>query len=238
MCCFDFFSNFNLEKENYFKKPINTINFMENIFTLFAFAALLGFTHAFEGDHLVAISALVTKREKTMLALKDGVFWGLGHTSTILLIGLVIILGRFTVLESDFRYLEALVGVMLIALGLQRLYKLWQFQTSHAQNHVIDHSHKHHLAYSVGLVHGLAGSGAMVLLVMTEIKEPISSITYLLIFGLGSVVGMLVASSLFSMPFSKSLSLSTNIKMLLILLSAVVCLSFGTFVLYENITAA
>jgi cadmium resistance protein CadD (predicted permease) len=205
------------------------------IFTLLAFAGFLGFTHAFEGDHLVAISALVTKREKTTLALKDGVFWGLGHTSTILFIGVLMIVGRVTFLEGNFGYLEALVGVMLIVLGVHRLYKVWQYQQSHSHSQVIDHSHKHHLAYGVGLVHGLAGSGAMVLLVMTEIKEPISSIAYLLIFGLGSVVGMLLASSLFSMPFSKTLSLNKNITTSLTLLSALLCIGFGSFVLFENL---
>ncbi len=205
------------------------------ILTLLAFAGFLGFTHAFEGDHLVAISALVTKREKTVLALKDGVFWGLGHTSTILLIGIVIILGKVTFLEGNFGYLEALVGVMLIVLGAHRLYKVTQFQQNHQHSHIIDHSHKHHLAYGVGLVHGLAGSGAMVLLVMTEIKEPVSSIVYLLIFGLGSVLGMLVASSLFSMPFSKTLSLDVRLKTALTLLSALLCMGFGSFVLYENL---
>ncbi|GAB4402872.1 MAG: hydantoin utilization protein A [Microscillaceae bacterium] len=210
---------------------------MENLFTLFLFAGALGFTHAFEGDHLVAISALVTKRAKTTLALKDGIFWGLGHTSTILLIGLMIIVGKVAFPEGSFGYLEAMVGLMLVGLGLHRFYKLWQFEQSQAELHVIDHRHQHHLAYGVGLVHGLAGSGAMVLLVMTEIKEPASSILYLLIFGLGSVVGMLVASGIFSLPFSKALSLNMRIKAFLTLLSALACLGFGAWVLYENLVA-
>ena len=53
------------------------------------FAAMIGFTHAFEADHLVAVSNIVTKRDKLLLAVKDGIYWGLGHTSTIFLIGLL-----------------------------------------------------------------------------------------------------------------------------------------------------
>ena len=59
-------------------------------------AAAIGFGHAFEADHLVAVGNIVTKREKPVLALKDGMYWGLGHTSTIVLIGLLIIVGKST----------------------------------------------------------------------------------------------------------------------------------------------
>ena len=58
------------------------------------FALGIGFTHAFEADHLVAIMNIVTDRKKTVLALKDGIFWGLGHTTTIFIIGAVFILGK------------------------------------------------------------------------------------------------------------------------------------------------
>ena len=68
----------------------------------FLFAAMIGFTHAFEADHLVAVSNIVTKRDKLLLAVKDGIYWGLGHTSTIFLIGLLIIVGKATFLNGYF----------------------------------------------------------------------------------------------------------------------------------------
>ncbi len=207
---------------------------MDSYAYLFLMAGLLGFTHAFEGDHLVAISSIVTRRENPRLALRDGVFWGLGHSSTILLVGAIIIAGQVAFSEQRFGQLEALVGVMLIGLGVYRLWRLQQHRVEVAHSHQIDHRQRHHLAYGVGLVHGLAGSGAMVLLVMTEIGAALPSLVYLLIFGLGSVIGMLVASGLFSLPFSRRLAVGGRLKTYLTLFSAAACLLFGGYILYEQ----
>ena len=87
------------------------------------FAAVVGFGHAFEADHLVAVGNIATKRNNMNLAIKDGIYWGLGHTSTIFLIGLIIIVGKATFLDGYFGYFEAGVGLMLVLLGLYRLYE-------------------------------------------------------------------------------------------------------------------
>ncbi|MEL7121505.1 MAG: urease accessory protein, partial [Bacteroidota bacterium] len=197
------------------------------------FAAFIGFSHAFEADHLVAVSSIVTKRERTILAMKDGVFWGLGHTSTIVIIGLLMIIGKFTFLNGYFSYFEAAVGVMLIVLGVFRLYQYFKNQ-KHLHD-LIDGKDNHHLAYGVGLVHGLAGSGAMILLVMSEIQGGFNSIIYLLIFGLGSVLGMLVAAGILSLPFSKKITNNQALQLVLIILSSLLCIGYGTYVFIENI---
>lgn len=210
------------------------------------FAGAVGFGHAFEADHLVAVSSIVSRRNSFWLAIKDGMYWGLGHTSTIFLIGVLIISFRMTFLSGYLGYLEGGVGIMLLILGLYRLYQLWQYiyhlyQHEYGLNHthshplLMDHSDHHHLAYGVGLVHGLAGSGAMVLLVMTEIRDAIPSLAYLLIFGLGSVAGMLVASGLFSLPFSRALVQSWRLQVGLTLLSSVLCLAFGGLIVREHL---
>jgi len=126
---------------------------MEASFPLL-FAAIVGFGHAFEADHLVAVGNIVTKRDELKLAVKDGIYWGLGHT-------------------------------MLVLLGVYRLYEY--FKSNNQAVSLIDTQNNHHLAYGVGLVHGLAGSGAMVLLVMTEIQTVFNSMIYLIIFGMGSI---------------------------------------------------
>lgn len=205
---------------------------METLIPLL-FAAVVGFQHAFEADHLVAVSSIVSKRNNTFLAVKDGIFWGLGHTSTILLIGLLILVGKIVMPEQVFSYLEACVGVMLVVLGFYRLFKFFKYRNNHI--HLIDEGKNHHLAYSVGMIHGLAGSGAMILLVMTEIKETFDSILYLLIFGFGSIVGMLIAAGFFSLPFSKRFANNELIQSILILTSATLCIILGFFVIYENI---
>ncbi len=198
------------------------------------FAAVIGFTHAFEADHLVAVSSIVTKRDKIILAIKDGIFWGLGHTSTIFLIGLLMIIGKVTFFNGYFGYFEAVVGLMLILLGIHRLYQYFRSDKSYRQ--LADPEDKHHLAYGVGLVHGLAGSGAMILLVMTEIQGSFNSLLYLLIFGLGSVVGMLVAAGIFSLPFSKKITNNAHLQVGLVLLSSLLCMGYGAFVLIENLS--
>ena len=243
---------------------------METAFPLL-FAAFVGFVHAFEADHLLAVSNIVTKRNSIFMAVKDGIAWGLGHTSTIFLIGLIIIVGKVAITEQTFHYFEAAVGAMLIALGLFRLRYLWKtgraFHThfhpddlffwkkrparllvqtprqaaqlvSATENLMLRYSpptESHRLAYAVGLVHGLAGSGALVLLVMSQIPSAGSAMMYLLIFGVGSIGGMLLASGVFSLPFSKKLSTNALLQAGLTAISSLLCVAYGTQVIYENL---
>ena len=193
------------------------------------FALGIGFTHAFEADHLVAIINIVTNRDKTKLALKDGIYWGLGHTSTILVIGLVFILGKMVVNEAIFGYLEGVVGVALIVLGGFRLRKLFK-----PVQQKLDHKHSgHKLAYGIGLIHGLAGSGAVILIAMTEIKSAFTEIVYLLVFGAGSIVGMLIAATIFSLPFSKKMASMKRLQQGMVIFSSLLCMGYGGFILYE-----
>ena len=204
---------------------------MEATFPLL-FAAIVGFGHAFEADHLVAVGNIVTKRNKLNLAIKDGIYWGLGHTSTIFLIGLIMIVGKATFLNNYFGYFEAGVGLMLIVLGF---YRLWQYYNQENKADLMDADAKHHLAYGVGLIHGLAGSGAMVLLVMTEIQTIANSLIYLLIFGIGSIIGMLVVAGIFSLPFSKRIANNQRLQFGLVLFSSLLCIGYGGYVVFENL---
>ena len=197
------------------------------------FAAFVGFTHAFEADHLLAVSNMATRRSKLVLAIKDGIFWGLGHTSTIFIIGMLMIVGKMSISEQAFGYFEAVVGLMLVALGLVRLVRV--FQPGHTHEVAHDHSHNHTLAYSVGAVHGLAGSGALVVWVMGSLDTVMNGMLYLIIFGLGSVVGMLLASGVFSLPFSKKLASHQGMQKGLTLLSSGLCMVFGAMIIYKNL---
>ncbi|NBC25074.1 MAG: urease accessory protein [Bacteroidetes bacterium] len=193
-------------------------------------AASIGFAHAFEADHLVAVSSIVTKRNNFSQAAKDGVFWGLGHSSTIFIIGLIMIVGKVLFQEATFEYLEAGVGIMLIILGLWRLNKLRKNRTDEGHS-----SHQHSVSYGIGLVHGLAGSGILVLAIMGTMKSSIEGLGFLLIFGLGSTVGMLVASGIFSIPFWKDTKWSPYLRFPLSLLSGLFCLGLGLYIVYENL---
>ena len=232
------------------------------------FAAVIGFAHAFEADHLLAVSNIVTRRNSIWMAIKDGIAWGLGHTSTIFLIGMTIVVFKVAITEQTFHYFEAAVGAMLIGLGLFRLRYLWktgesfqlhfhlddlvfwkkQSQCTFAQApyrapvrpanqqlHYAPRTESHRLAYAIGLVHGLAGSGTLVLLVMSQMPGPASAMGYLLVFGIGSIGGMLLASGVFSLPFSKKLSANSSLQIGLTLLSSLLCVGYGAQVVFENL---
>lgn len=213
-----------------------------------------GFTHALEADHLLAVSNMVTTRNRIIKAVKDGMFWGLGHTSTIFLAGLFVLILKWNIVPHIFSYFEVAVGAMLIILGVYRLYQ-WIKQKnpglhSHVHTHANGQTHRHvhlhhntrthhehsHLpAYLVGLVHGLAGSGALMLVVMSQSTSIGHGLCFLLLFGFGSVAGMMVAAALFSLPFSKKIISHRGIQTGLILLSSSLCIVFGIVVIYKQL---
>lgn len=225
---------------------------------MFSFPLLLtiyaGFTHAFEADHLLAVSNIVSQRNNVWSSMKDGIFWGLGHASTICLIGILMILFKIGISEHYFHYFEATVGVMLIVLAVYRLVKFFRSNkivvhahahehagtTAHKHLHVHvgkahQHHHAHSLAYGVGLVHGLAGSGALIVIAMAQMKTAVDGFTYLVIFGCGCIIGMLVAAGLFSIPFSKKIIQAQTLQSFLIITTSALCLLYGAKVIYENL---
>ncbi|WP_224998890.1 urease accessory protein [Cesiribacter sp. SM1] len=190
------------------------------------FAAVVGMGHAFEADHLIAMSAIVNKRDSMLLAARDGLYWGLGHTTTIVVVGAVIMLSKTLVFNSG--YFEAAIGVMLILVGILRL-------SSNKKQRYSPGRSKYSYAYMIGLAHGLAGSGALVLLVMSEIADVYLGILYLLIFGIGSIAGMLIAASLFSIPFTPRMKINQKIRELAVGLSSLLCIIYGGWMIYVNI---
>jgi cytochrome c biogenesis protein CcdA len=221
---------------------------------MFSFPVLLtiyaGFTHAFEADHLLAVSSIVSRRNNIRLSLKDGIFWGLGHASSILMI-----VFKAGISAQYFHYFEAIVGGMLIALAIYRLIKFFRKEKIVIHGHVHEHDgnkhkhlhihigkkdkhqHEHSLAYGVGLVHGLAGSGALILVVIAQMKSPAEGLIYLVIFGVGCIGGMLIAAGFFSIPFSKKIMQAYALQRFLIITSSVLCLLYGGKVIYENLLA-
>jgi len=182
---------------------------------------LLGLKHAFDSDHLIAVSTFVTRERSPWHALWIGLSWGLGHTVTLLVVGLAV-LGLHKQIPPPLGLsLECLVGVVLMALGLATLYDCWRKQlhthrhahmdTVHAHFHAhVDspaHQHSHPLRLGfkpilIGMVHGLAGSAALMLLVLAAIPSPALGLVYIAIFGCGSIVGMGLVSLLMGLFFS------------------------------------
>ncbi|MCM3879097.1 MAG: TonB-dependent receptor [Vicinamibacterales bacterium] len=181
---------------------------------------ILGMRHALEPDHLVAVSTLVTEKHDGLSGARLGAWWGIGHTATLVLGGTILVLVQFSMPEGLANGLEFAVALMLIGLGARALRTAWRMASTgaetvhshgartHAHRMVADHVHVGPFAMAtrpllVGLVHGMAGSGALAALVMASLPSVGAQLAYILVFGLGSTLGMMLLSGLAGVPLGK-----------------------------------
>ncbi|HIH43142.1 TPA: urease accessory protein UreH [Candidatus Woesearchaeota archaeon] len=190
------------------------------LLTLLGLGFLLGIEHATDADHVAAISTMTSDSKNLKHSAMHGIYWGLGHTFTLLLVGLLLLLFKITIPQKLAVSFEFIVGLMLVFLGLNlflkilkskfhlHLHKHGKIKHLHYHTHKSQHSHKHSRAsFFVGLVHGLAGSAALMLLVLATVKSIVSGLIYILIFGFGSILGMLLISISISIPILLSKNL-------------------------------
>jgi high-affinity nickel-transport protein len=156
---------------------------------------VLGMRHATDVDHVAAVTALGSRERSLRGALSVGTLWGVGHTLTVLLVGGAIVAFGLVVPERLGLSLELLVAAMLVVLGTMNL-----------SSAPAGHSHGHKLPLArpviVGVVHGLAGSAAVALLVLTTIEDPFWALSYLVLFGLGTILGMALLTATIMMPLA------------------------------------
>jgi ABC-type nickel/cobalt efflux system permease component RcnA len=186
---------------------------------------VMGLRHATEADHIAAIGAMVSEHGGVRRALRTGVLWGTGHTISILAAGIFVLGMRMAISEQTSRLLEGGVALMIVTLGGAALSRALRGRTdAHRHTHTHGgrpHIHLHfhgpeeqHLPSDqghivpvgikpllVGVVHGLAGSAALTLLVLTRTPSAILGLGYLATFGFGSIGGMALMSALISLPF-------------------------------------
>lgn len=190
-------------------------------FSLLGFGFLLGVKHAFDADHIAAVSAIAAKHKfKSVKSYSlAGMFWGFGHTISLLCAGLAILLLKIAIPEKIALSFEFIVGIMLVILGINVLltisknkihfhrHKHEKEEHTHLHSHKLTklHGHKHRLFHQslfIGLIHGLAGSAVLTLLVLTTIKSVWLGLAYILVFGIGSMAGMILISSIIFLPFT------------------------------------
>src|SRR6202011_3466970 len=184
------------------------------MFGILGIGFLLGMQHALEADHIAAVSSIAARRTELADIVKHGLTWGLGHTLTLFAFaGAAILLGH-AIPEHFARPLEAAVGIMLVGLGAHVLWRLWRdcihFHTHghgdgtvhvHAHSHAgetvpharADHTHEHGFRWrslAVGLMHGMAGSAALLVLAVSQAPDRLHGLLYILVFGIGSMIGM------------------------------------------------
>ena len=197
---------------------------------------LLGLKHATDADHVVAVSTIVGEYRNAWRGLWVGASWGLGHTTPLLVLGIVVLMLKEATLsryETVAPLLEFGVGIMLVLLGGQVFWKLYRGQLhSHvhrddAEAHLHIHTHaaaeetqveeqRHHgfftpgrpffrtKSFVIGIVHGLAGSAAVMLVLLPQISSFWTGVGYLVLFGVGTILSMGLITVGLGIPFAMS----------------------------------
>jgi ABC-type nickel/cobalt efflux system permease component RcnA len=222
----------------------------------------LGLKHATEVDHVVAISTIVSQHKNVFRSAIVGALWGAGHTASLLVVGAIALLLRVAIPERVSGLLEFGVALMIIGLGVSALWRALRKGTQiHVHEHSHDglkhkhiHFHEHEKKHEpsstsrhshavsrvgfkpllIGTMHGLAGSGALTLLVLTQISSSWIALLYLAIFGLGSIAGMVLMSGLLGLPFALTSRSLTQIHGRLQAVAAVLSICFGVWYAYHT----
>lgn len=191
---------------------------------ILSLAFVIGMGHALETDHLTAVSNMLAQKGSRRALIARGAFWGLGHTLALFGFCAAVALLGLTISGQVQAGLEFAVGVMIVALGTQTLWRLHRdrvhihmhehdgSQHMHAHSHKgetlphgeVCHNHSHHRtnakALGIGLVHGAAGSGALLVLAISATQNISQALAYFAVFGLGSMAGMAALSTVVSFP--------------------------------------
>jgi hypothetical protein len=198
------------------------------MFAILGLGFLLGMQHALEADHIAAVSSIAARRTEVGDIVKHGLTWGLGHTLTLFAFaGAAILLGR-AIPEHLAQPIETAVGIMLVGLGAHVLWRLWRDRVHfhshghgdgtihiHAHSHASEnvpharavHEHGHGFRWRtllVGLMHGMAGSAALLLLTVSQASSPAVGLGYVALFGIGSMIGMGALSTVIAVPLAVS----------------------------------
>jgi high-affinity nickel permease len=200
-------------------------------FTILGFGFLLGARHALDADHLAAVSTILSKSPCLRTSGFIGMCWGFGHTLMLLLVGVAVILLKVTIPESVAQTLEFGIGIMLVILGSSLAWSIyqerWHLHTHehdgerhlHLHSHQEDEHHRHHhwmylsvRPLLIGMAHGLAGSAALMLMVLSTVQTMWQGMAYILVFGIGSVIGMVFLGFLISAPLVLSVTFGRRVQ--------------------------
>jgi ABC-type nickel/cobalt efflux system permease component RcnA len=194
---------------------------------------LLGIKHAIEPDHVIAVSTIASESKSLKRSVFAGVYWGIGHTATLFIVGMFLIAAKNTITDTVALSLEFTVGIMLVSLGLNSILKFMKNPSHHTHDipNQVKKNHTHVKSFFIGLVHGLAGSAAMVLLTMSTVSTVWEGALYILIFGCGTVLGMLSFSTVIGVPFI--LTSGKKINRNLNNLAGIISILFGFYYMYN-----
>ncbi|MGH7248526.1 MAG: high-affinity nickel-transport family protein [Pseudomonadota bacterium] len=237
----------------------------------------LGMRHATDPDHVVAVTTIVAGERRITAASTIGLVWGLGHTLTVLAVGVAIILFKISIPARLGLAMEFAVAIVLILLGVRAatevlapLSRRLHAAASERDTDLLVHSHRHshgalahahphvhgdvssagqhnHLAaatpfavrrpffraFGVGLVHGLAGSAAIALLVLSAIPDPRWAVIYLIVFGIGTMAGMVLITTAIGLPYAYAARRAARTHRVIAIGSGLLSFGFGLFLAYQ-----
>jgi hypothetical protein len=180
--------------------------------------------HATDADHVAAVATIVGRERLVRPAAWIGAWWGVGHTITIILVGAAIILFDWIIEPRLGLAMEFAVGLMLVLLGIRNVRAVGRSEAI-ARGYV--------RALVIGVVHGLAGSAAIALLVMTTIRDPGSAIVYLLVFGAGTIAGMMLITMAIAMPVASFGERFVRSQAFIRLATGLASVALGLFLAYR-----
>jgi high-affinity nickel-transport protein len=195
---------------------------------LVAFGFALGVRHAWDADHVVAVTAIAAGERRVLPAALVGAYWGLGHSLTIFAVGSLIVLLNLVVPPRLGLALEFAVGIALVVVGVLNL-----GGRAVSPDPAERTTHQGRRAFALGLLHGLAGSAAVALLVLATVRGPLAACAYLAVFGLGTVTGMVASTLVLASPAAllgrRVAAAGPGLRVLTGLLSV----AFGLYILYD-----
>jgi high-affinity nickel-transport protein len=203
----------------------------------------LGLRHATDTDHVVAVTTIVSREKRVGKAAWIGALWGIGHTATLVAVGLPIVVFGLVVpvrLSQSFEFSVALMlmllGVLNLAEYFRRLHKLGGAAPAGAESHThAAGGGKRQLLrpVAIGVVHGLAGSAAVALLVLNEVRDPLWAMFYILLFGVGTIAGMACVTALVAAPLALAGARSRALVPHFAWISGLLSFGFGVFLVYQ-----
>jgi ABC-type nickel/cobalt efflux system permease component RcnA len=232
------------------------------VLALLGLGLIFGLKHATEVDHVVAVSTIVSQNRNLMRSAVVGALWGAGHTFALLVTGAVVLSLRVAIPENVSDWLEFCVALMILGLGVSAMWRalrkgrevhlhkhshdgvshvhvhFHEGTTQHAHDRPSNHTHAIHAIgikpLLVGTMHGLAGSAALTLLVLTQVESAWLGLLYLAIFGVGSIVGMLLMSGLIGLPFALTSRNLYGLHHRLQAAAAGLSIAFGVWYAYQT----
>lgn len=208
---------------------------MPPVLPLLGLGLVLGLQHATEADHLTTVTTILTHEKNPLRAALVGAYWGLGHTVTLLLVGFLVLVLRFHFPESLHAVFELCVAGLIIGLGVKAL-----LHAGETHDHPHDHTRgkrTHKTSFLIGSLHGLAGSGAILLVVVSSLQSISEGLWYITVFGVGSIIGMTVISLLVGIPVALANKKVRNVHTVIHLLAGTLSIIVGLHLAFRILSA-